>query len=47
MGAILNYVFQGGNTTKDKNIDKIGQNILLKSGRYDRTNKTYKPFIKR
>ena len=24
MGAILNYVFQGENTTKDKNIDKIG-----------------------
>ena len=47
MGAILNYVFQGENTTKDKNIDKIGQNILSKSGRYDRTNKTYKPFIKR
>ena len=47
MGAILNYVFQGKNTTKDKNIDKIGQNILSKSGRYDRTNKTYKPFIKR
>ena len=47
MGAILNYVFEGENTTKDKNIDKIGQNILLKSGRYDRTNKTYKPFIKR
>ena len=47
MGAILNYVFQGENTTKDKNIDKIGQNILLKSGKYDRTNKTYKPFIKR
>ena len=47
MGAILNYVFQGENTTKDKNIYKIGQNILLKSGRYDRTNKTYKPFIKR
>ncbi len=47
MGVILNYVFQGENTTKDKNIDKIGQNILLKSGRYDRTNKTYKPFIKR
>ena len=47
MGAILNYVFQGENTTKDKNIDKIEQNILSKSGRYDRTNKTYKPFIKR
>ena len=47
MGAILNYVFQGENTTKDKNIDKIRQNILSKSGRYDRTNKTYKPFIKR
>ena len=47
MGAILNYVFQGENTTKDKNIDKIGQNILSKSGRYDRTNKTYKTFIKR
>ena len=47
MGAILNYVFQGENTTKDNNIDKIGQNILSKSGRYDRTNKTYKPFIKR
>ena len=47
MGAILNYVFQGENTTKDKNIDKIGQNILSKFGRYDRTNKTYKPFIKR
>ena len=47
MGVILNYVFQGENTTKDKNIDKIGQNILSKSGRYDRTNKTYKPFIKR
>ena len=47
MGAILNYVFQGENTTKDKNIEKIGQNILSKSGRYDRTNKTYKPFIKR
>ena len=47
MGAILNYVFEGENTTKDKNIDKIGQNILLKSGRYDRTNKIYKPFIKR
>ena len=47
MGEILNYVFQGENTTKDKNIDKIGQNILSKSGRYDRTNKTYKPFIKR
>ena len=47
MGAILNYVFQGENTTKDKNIDKTGQNILSKSERYDRTNKTYKPFIKR
>ena len=29
-GAIINYVFQGEKTTKDKNITRIGQMILKK-----------------
>ena len=44
-GAIINYVFQGENTTKDKNITRIGQQILKKVGRYDAKSKKYKPFI--
>lgn len=45
MGAIINYVFQGEKTTKDKNITRIGQQILKKAGRYDAKSKKYKPFI--
>ena len=45
LGAIVNYVFQGENTTKDQNITKIGQQILNKVGRYDKETKKYKPFI--
>ena len=44
-GAIINYVFQGEKTTKDKNITRIGQQILKKAGRYDAKSKKYKPFI--
>lgn len=45
MGAIINYVFQGEKTTKDKNITRIGQMILKKEGRYDAKSKKYKPYI--
>ena len=44
-GAIINYVFQGEKTTKDKNITRIGQQILKKAERYDAKSKKYKPFI--
>ena len=59
VSIVLQYLFlkrvkyeeiQRGKKYSDENrksSEKIGQNILSKSGRYDRTNKTYKPFIKR
>ena len=40
MGGIVNYVFEGENRRKDKKIEKIGENILWKCGRYDRRNKS-------
>ncbi|MCR5696500.1 MAG: hypothetical protein K6G73_05930 [Marinilabiliaceae bacterium] len=45
LGAIVNYVFQGVNISKDQNITRIGQQILNKVGRYDKETKKYKPFI--
>lgn len=45
MGAIINYVFQGENTTKNKDVEIIGKRILLKLGRYDKETKQYKPYI--
>lgn len=45
MGEILNYVFQGEIITKGRNITIIEQLILLKSERYDKEIKRYKPFI--
>jgi len=45
MGAIINYVFQGENLTKNKNIETIGKRILEKSSRYDDKEKKYRPFI--
>ena len=47
LGAIVNYVFQGENSTKDQNVTKIGQQILKKVGRYDNETKKYKPFIEK
>src|SRR5574344_593650 len=35
MGAIINYVFQGVNTTKNMDVETIGNAILKKVGRYD------------
>ena len=39
-GAIVNYVFQGVNSTKNKDVEKIGNNILSTLGRYDKEKKT-------
>ena len=36
MGAIVNYVFQGENSTGDKEITRIGKQILQKMERYDK-----------
>ena len=47
MGAIINYVFQGVNTTKEQNITRIGQMILKKEGRYDKEANKDKPFIEK
>ena len=46
MGAIINYVFQGVNNTGNKEIENIGNQILFSTGRYDESEKEYKPFIK-
>lgn len=35
LGAIANYVFQGKNSTRDKNIQILGNQILKRMGRYD------------
>lgn len=45
MGAIVNYVFQGENSTSDKEITRIGKQILQKMERYDKESKRYKPVI--
>ena len=45
MGAIANYVFQGENSTDDKEITRIGKQILQKMERYDKESKRYKPVI--
>ena len=45
IGAIVNYVFQGVNSTKNKDVEKIGKNILSKIGRYDKETKQYSPLI--
>ena len=45
MGAIVNYVFQGENSTGDKEITRIGMQILQKMERYDKESKRYKPVI--
>ena len=45
IGAIINYVFQGENNTKNKDVETIGKKILLKLGRYDNKSKNYIPFI--
>ena len=45
MGAIVNYVFQGENSTGDKEITRIGKQILQKMERYDKESKRYKPVI--
>ena len=45
IGAIINYVFQGENSTKNKDVETIGKKILLKLGRYDNKSKNYIPFI--
>lgn len=45
LGAIANYVFQGKNSTRDKNIQILGNQILKRMGRYDAKNKRYKPLI--
>ena len=45
LGAIANYVFQGQNSSKDKNIQILGNQILKRMGRYDKKNKRYKPLI--
>ncbi len=46
MGAIVNYVFQGINSTKNKDVVKIGNQILYNAGRYDKDKKEYQPFIR-
>ena len=45
LGAIINYVFQGQNSTGDKMITKIGNAILKYIGRYDKKSNKYKPLI--
>ena len=45
MGAIVNYVFQGENSTGNKEITRIGKQILQKMERYDKESKRYKPVI--
>ena len=47
LGAIVNYVFQGVNTTKEQNITKISQQMLKKVGRYDKETKKYRPLIEK
>ena len=46
MGAIINYVFQGINTTQNKDVTKIGNQILYNVGRYDNDKKEYQPFFR-
>jgi RHS repeat-associated protein len=45
LGAITNFVFQGINNTNNQDITKIGTNILMKMGRYDKKTKQVKPLI--
>jgi hypothetical protein len=45
IGAIVNYVFQGVNSTKNKDIEIIGNNILSTLGRYDKDKKQFMPFV--
>ena len=45
IGAIVNYVFQGVNSTKNKDIEIIGNNILSTLGRYDKEKKQFMPFV--
>ena len=39
-------LFQGANNTGNKDIEKIGNQILFSTGSYDESEKEYKPFIK-
>ena len=45
IGAIVNFVFQGENITRDPKISQIGTDILKKIGRYDKETGKAKPFI--
>lgn len=45
LGAITNFVFQGENSTGNKDITKIGTSILKLMGRYDENTKQVKPLI--
>ena len=45
IGAVVNYVFQGVNSTKNNDVEKIGNNILSTLGRYDKEKNQYTYFI--
>ena len=45
IGAVVNYVFQGVNSTKNKDVEKIGNNILSTLGRYDKEKNQYTYYI--
>jgi hypothetical protein len=45
IGAIVNFVFQGVNDTGNKDITKIGTDILKSINRYDTQTKRVKPLI--
>ena len=45
IGAIVNYVFQGINSTKNRDVEIIGNRILFNSGRYDKEKEQYMYFI--
>ncbi len=47
IGALINFVFQGQNTTDDKRIEILGSYILFTIGRYDEENKRFKPLIEK
>ncbi len=45
IGAIVNYVFQGINSTNNRDVEIIGNRILFNSGRYDKEKGQYMYFI--
>ena len=47
LGAIINYVFQGENSTGDQRISEFGKLILKANGRYDKNSNQYVPFIQK